>query len=44
MAKNKLVAYTRLMPAGLAYEEISIGRVVTSPIVRAFPHWQRAYV
>jgi ElaA protein len=32
--KNKLVAYTRLMPAGLAYEEISIGRVVTSPIVR----------
>jgi ElaA protein len=33
--QNKLVAYTRLMPAGLAYEEISIGRVVTSPSVRS---------
>ncbi len=31
---NKLVAYTRLMPAGLAYEEVSIGRVVTLPSVR----------
>lgn len=31
---NKLVAYTRLLPAGLAYEEMSIGRVVTSPAIR----------
>ena len=33
--QNKLIAYTRLMPAGLAYEEISIGRVVTSPSIRS---------
>ena len=32
--QNKLVAYTRLLPAGAAYEEISIGRVATSPTVR----------
>lgn len=31
---NKLVAYTRLLPAGVAYEQISIGRVVTSPSAR----------
>ena len=31
---NKLVAYTRLVPPGLIYEETSIGRVVTSPSVR----------
>jgi ElaA protein len=32
--KNKLVAYTRLIPAGKAYEYPSIGRVVSSPAVR----------
>lgn len=32
--QNKLVAYARLLPAGLSYEEISIGRVVTSPSIR----------
>jgi ElaA protein len=32
--QNKLIAYTRLIPAGLSYEQISIGRVVTSPLVR----------
>jgi ElaA protein len=31
---NKLVAYTRLLPAGLAYESCSIGRVVTTAAVR----------
>jgi ElaA protein len=31
---NKLVAYTRLVPAGVFYEQASIGRVVTSPSVR----------
>lgn len=31
---NKLVAYTRIVPAGVAYEQPSIGRVVTSPSVR----------
>lgn len=31
---NKLVAYTRLVPARTVYEEASIGRVVTSPSVR----------
>lgn len=31
---NKLVAFTRLMPPGLSYAEMSIGRVVTSPSVR----------
>ncbi len=34
MLDGKLVAYTRLLPAGLAYEHPSIGRVVTSPAVR----------
>lgn len=31
---NKLCAYTRLLPPGLAYAEPSVGRVVTSPSVR----------
>lgn len=31
---NNLVAYSRLMPAGLAYKDVSIGRVVTSPSIR----------
>jgi ElaA protein len=31
---NKLAAYTRLVPPGIAYTEMSIGRVVTSPAVR----------
>ena len=31
---DTLVAYTRLVPPGLAYTEASIGRVVTSPSVR----------
>ena len=33
-AQNKLVAYTRLVPPGVVYNEPSIGRVVTSPSVR----------
>ena len=33
--QQKLVAYTRLVPAGVSYDEISIGRVVTSPSVRS---------
>jgi ElaA protein len=32
--QGKLVAYTRLLPPGLAFDESSIGRVVTSPTVR----------
>src|ERR1022692_2180470 len=32
--EKKLVAYTRIVPAGICYEEISIGRVVTSPSSR----------
>ncbi len=31
---NKLVAYTRIIPPGIAYREPSIGRVVTSSLVR----------
>lgn len=31
---GKLVAYTRLVPAGISYQQPSIGRVVTSPTVR----------
>ena len=31
---DKLVAYTRLVPPGESYKEVSIGRVVTSPSVR----------
>ena len=33
-ADDKLVAYTRLAPAGEIYTEASIGRVVTSPSAR----------
>jgi ElaA protein len=33
-ADGKLAAYSRLVPAGLSYQEISIGRVVTSPDFR----------
>jgi ElaA protein len=31
---NLLVASTRLVPPGLAYDEMSIGRVVSSPLIR----------
>ena len=31
---NKLMAYARLVPPGIAYKEASIGRVVTSPAAR----------
>ncbi|HLK31227.1 MAG TPA: GNAT family N-acetyltransferase [Puia sp.] len=32
--EKKLIAYTRIVPAGICYEESSIGRVVTSPSAR----------
>lgn len=32
--EKALVAYTRLIPPGFFYQEASIGRVVTSPLVR----------
>ena len=31
---GRLVAYTRIVPPGVAYEYVSIGRVVTSPLIR----------
>jgi ElaA protein len=31
---DKLIAYVRLVPPGISYEEPSIGRVVTSPLER----------
>lgn len=31
---NELVAYARLVPPGLSYDEMSIGRVITSKTVR----------
>jgi ElaA protein len=31
---GKLAAYTRLLPAGVSFEEVSIGRVVVSPAFR----------
>jgi ElaA protein len=31
---EKLIAYTRILPPGIAYDEPSIGRVVTVPSVR----------
>ncbi len=31
---QKLVAYSRLLPKGLAYEQMSIGRVISSPAYR----------
>jgi ElaA protein len=33
-ADGKLAAYSRLVPAGVSYAEVSIGRVVTSPVFR----------
>lgn len=35
-ADNRLVAYTRLVPPGAVYAQVSIGRVVTSPSFRKF--------
>lgn len=32
--EDSLFAYSRLIPAGFAYEEPSIGRVVTAPVAR----------
>jgi len=32
--QNELVAYARLVPAGVAFTEMSIGRIITSPEVR----------
>lgn len=32
--EKKLVAYSRLLPPGLAYTEMSIGRVISSPAYR----------
>ncbi|QYH38452.1 GNAT family N-acetyltransferase [Algoriphagus sp. NBT04N3] len=32
--ENELVAYTRIVPAGLSYQEVAIGRVVSSPAHR----------
>jgi ElaA protein len=32
--ENKLFAYARIVPPGIIYKEPSIGRVVTSPLVR----------
>jgi ElaA protein len=32
--KDKLVAYTRIIPPGIIFKEASIGRVVTSPAAR----------
>ncbi len=34
MSNNELMAYARLLPAGVAYDEMSIGRVVTSKAAR----------
>ena len=31
---QKVLAYTRIVPAGVSYEDASIGRVVTSPLAR----------
>jgi ElaA protein len=31
---DKLAAYTRILPQGLSFEEVSIGRVITSPFYR----------
>lgn len=33
-AEDKLIAYVRILPPGLAYDEPSIGRVVSSPLYR----------
>jgi len=32
--EGKLIAYTRILPAGISYAESSIGRIVTSPAAR----------
>lgn len=34
-ASDQLVAYTRLVPAGVSYEQASIGRVITAPSARS---------
>lgn len=37
-AKEKIIAYARVLPAGLSYENPSIGRVVVSPDFRGKGH------
>jgi ElaA protein len=32
--ENRLIAYARIVPAGVVYKQASIGRVVTSPPIR----------
>ncbi len=32
--RNKLIAYSRILPADISFKEVSIGRVVTAPSVR----------
>ena len=32
--QDRLIAYTRIVPAGISYREFSIGRIVSSPSVR----------
>ncbi len=34
MENGKLLAYSRLIPAGISYRESSIGRIVSSPVAR----------
>ena len=31
---NRLIAYARIIPSGISYKEVSIGRVVSSPKIR----------
>ena len=38
MIENKLVAYVRILPPGLSFEEASIGRVLTNPDFRGNGH------
>ena len=33
-SKVELIAYTRIVPPGVIYDEVSIGRVITSPAAR----------
>ena len=35
LVENQLAAYARLVPPGVSYEYVSIGRIVTSPAYRA---------
>lgn len=41
LGQGQIAAYCRLLPAGISYEEVSIGRVITAPEMRGKGYGQK---